>query len=104
MFICLNQICGYTDLCHEVEQLRKEPYSSENTSHEKKLMQVKCAIMYKSLILLLLPTFPFLTVNMLSVLNGLFEKMANSLTHSLTHSLTPMLRCKLFLVILLTSA
>lgn len=40
MFICLNQICGYTDLCHEVEQLRKEPYSSENTSHEKKLMQL----------------------------------------------------------------
>ena len=40
MFICLNQICGYTDLCHEAEQLRKEPYSSDNESHEKRLMQV----------------------------------------------------------------
>ncbi|XP_020608547.1 ELMO domain-containing protein 2-like isoform X2 [Orbicella faveolata] len=40
MFICLNQICGYTDLCHEAEQLRKEPYSSDNASHEKRLMQL----------------------------------------------------------------
>ena len=40
MFICLNQICGYTDLCHEAEQLRKEPYSSDNASHENRLMQV----------------------------------------------------------------
>ncbi|KAL9971822.1 hypothetical protein ACROYT_G018032 [Oculina patagonica] len=40
MFICLNQICGYTDLCHDVEKLRKEPYSSDDTIHEKKLMQL----------------------------------------------------------------
>ena len=42
MFICLNQICGYTDLCHEVEELRKEPYSSEDATHEERLMQVHC--------------------------------------------------------------
>ena len=44
MFICLNQICGYTDLCHEAEQLRKEPYSSDNAGHEKRLMQVTTEI------------------------------------------------------------
>ena len=48
MFICLSQICGYNDLCHEVEQLRKEAYSSENASHEKRLMQVYalCLLIY----------------------------------------------------------
>lgn len=40
MFICLSQICGYNDLCYEVEQLRKEAYTSENSSHEKRLMQL----------------------------------------------------------------
>ena len=40
MFICLNQICGYTDLCLDIEQLRKQPYSSDDATHEKKLMQV----------------------------------------------------------------
>ena len=40
MTICLKQICGYTDLCCEVEKLRKEAYSSDNATHEEKLMQV----------------------------------------------------------------
>lgn len=40
MFICLNQICGYTDLCHDVEKLRRVPYSSGDASHENRLMQV----------------------------------------------------------------
>ena len=51
MFICLNQICGYTDLCHEAEQLRKEPYSSDNESHEKRLMQVTLVTDWKFLFL-----------------------------------------------------
>lgn len=40
MTICLKQICGYTDLCCEVEKLRKEAYSSDNATHEEKLMQL----------------------------------------------------------------
>ena len=40
MSICLIQICGYTDLCYDAEQLRKQPYSSDDASHEEKLMQV----------------------------------------------------------------
>lgn len=40
MFICLNQICGYTDLCHDVEKLRRVPYSSDDASHENRLMQL----------------------------------------------------------------
>ena len=41
VFICLNQICGYTDLCVEVEMFRSQPYSSENEKHEQKLLEVK---------------------------------------------------------------
>ncbi|XP_058968372.2 ELMO domain-containing protein 2 [Pocillopora verrucosa] len=40
MSICLSQICGYTDLCYDAEQLRKQPYSSDDASHEEKLMQL----------------------------------------------------------------
>ena len=42
-------------------------------------------------------------MDMESIINGLLGTMANSLTHSLTRSLTPLLRCKLSLVIPLTS-
>ena len=56
MFICLNQICGYTDLCHEAEQLRKEPYSSDNGSHEKRLMQVTLATDWKFLLFVIVIT------------------------------------------------
>lgn len=40
LFICLNQTCGYVDLCEEVEEIRKQPYSSENQDHEKQLLEV----------------------------------------------------------------
>ena len=38
--ICLNQICGYRQLIADVEAVRKVPYSSENISHERLLLQV----------------------------------------------------------------
>ncbi|XP_068702462.1 ELMO domain-containing protein 2-like isoform X1 [Montipora foliosa] len=40
MVICLKQICGYSDLCCEVEKLREESYSSNDPSHEERLMQL----------------------------------------------------------------
>ncbi|XP_055933159.1 ELMO domain-containing protein 2-like [Argiope bruennichi] len=38
--ICLYQIYGYKQLLHEVEVLRKTPYSSENKEHEDKLLKL----------------------------------------------------------------
>ena len=66
MFICLNQICGYTDLCQDAEQLRKEPYSSDNASHEKRLMQV--TQMIKNILLLFIE---FQNTRLVERINGL---------------------------------
>lgn len=38
--MCLFQIYGYKQLQHEIEVLRKIPYSSENSDHETKLLKV----------------------------------------------------------------
>ncbi|KAG8185739.1 hypothetical protein JTE90_000725 [Oedothorax gibbosus] len=37
---CLYQIFGYKQLLHEIENLRKTPYSSENEEHEEKLLNL----------------------------------------------------------------
>lgn len=38
--ICLLQISGYKKLFLEVEDVRKQPYDSDNPEHEQQLMEV----------------------------------------------------------------
>lgn len=41
LHICLLQITGYSSLYVSVEDLRKEPFSSENPEHEAMLLKVR---------------------------------------------------------------
>ncbi|XP_071445021.1 ELMO domain-containing protein 2 [Hetaerina americana] len=38
--VCVQQIWGYRQLLHEVENLRKTPYDSSNPEHEEKLLHL----------------------------------------------------------------